>query len=103
MPKPLPADFPKTPDEWEKLIVAAPGAETPEAAARLADGVMVHDGGPAAVRAALAARLPRGPGKKPPKVLLSLRLPADVLAAWKASGPGWQTRMAEDLSKHAPR
>ena len=25
----------------------------------------------------------------------SLRLPPDMLARWKATGPGWQTRMAE--------
>lgn len=31
--------------------------------------------------------------------LLSLRLPPDVIARWKATGPGWQTRMAEVLSK----
>ncbi len=34
-----------------------------------------------------------------PRKLISLRLPADVIARWKASGPGWQTRMAERLSK----
>ena len=44
----------------------------------------------------------RGPGKKPARVAIQLRLPPDVLGAWKASGPGWQTRMVEDLSKHAP-
>ena len=34
-----------------------------------------------------------------PRKLLSLRLPADVIDRWKATGPGWQTRMAERLSK----
>lgn len=34
-----------------------------------------------------------------PRKLLSLRLPADVIERWKATGPGWQTRMAERLSK----
>jgi uncharacterized protein (DUF4415 family) len=34
-----------------------------------------------------------------PRQLISLRLPADVIAQWKATGPGWQTRMAERLSK----
>lgn len=33
-----------------------------------------------------------------PRQLLSIRLPADVIARWKATGPGWQTRMAERLS-----
>ena len=34
-----------------------------------------------------------------PRQLISLRLPAEVVARWKASGPGWQTRMAERLAK----
>jgi uncharacterized protein (DUF4415 family) len=33
-----------------------------------------------------------------PRKLLSLRLPADLIEKWKATGPGWQTRMAERLS-----
>lgn len=36
-----------------------------------------------------------------PKRQVTIRLPESVLAAWKASGPGWQTRMAELLSKPA--
>ncbi len=38
-----------------------------------------------------------------PRKLISIRLPASVLARWKAHGPGWQTRMAEVLSRRAPR
>jgi uncharacterized protein (DUF4415 family) len=34
-----------------------------------------------------------------PRQLISIRLPADVIARWKATGPGWQTRMAERLTK----
>ena len=34
-----------------------------------------------------------------PRKLISLRLPASVIEQWKATGPGWQTRMAERLSK----
>lgn len=34
-----------------------------------------------------------------PRKLISLRLPADVIDRWKATGPGWQTRMAARLSK----
>jgi uncharacterized protein (DUF4415 family) len=30
---------------------------------------------------------------------ISIRLPPDTLARWKATGPGWQTRMAEALDK----
>lgn len=38
------------------------------------------------------------PRAKDPRMLVSIRLPQSVLAAWKATGPGWQTRMAERLS-----
>jgi uncharacterized protein (DUF4415 family) len=34
-----------------------------------------------------------------PRRLISLRLPADVIERWRATGPGWQTRMAERLSR----
>ena len=37
-----------------------------------------------------------------PKVAISLRLPSEVLDRWRSSGTGWQTRMAEVLSKRAP-
>jgi uncharacterized protein (DUF4415 family) len=32
------------------------------------------------------------------KQAISLRVPESVLARWKATGPGWQTRMVERLS-----
>ena len=47
-----------------------------------------------------AARMlkPRGRPKSPDsKVAISLRLAPDTLARWKATGPGWQTRMADVL------
>ena len=34
-----------------------------------------------------------------PRQLISLRLPVEVIARWRASGPGWQSRMAERLIK----
>ena len=34
-----------------------------------------------------------------PRKLISLRLPIEVIEHWKATGSGWQTRMAERLSK----
>lgn len=34
-----------------------------------------------------------------PRKLISLRLPMDVIERWRATGPGWQTRMAERLAK----
>ena len=47
------------------------------------------------------ARINKGgrPLSLTPRRLISLRLPADVIERWRATGPGWQTRMAERLSK----
>jgi uncharacterized protein (DUF4415 family) len=39
------------------------------------------------------------PRSDSPRQLISLRLPAEVVARWRATGPGWQTRMAERLAK----
>jgi len=39
---------------------------------------------------------PRTPN---PRKLLTLRLPATVIERWRATGPGWQTRMADRLSR----
>ncbi len=39
------------------------------------------------------------PKLESPRQLISLRLPAAVVARWRATGPGWQTRMAERLAK----
>jgi uncharacterized protein (DUF4415 family) len=38
-----------------------------------------------------------------PRELLTLRLPPDVIARWRATGPGWQTRMAETLESAIAR
>lgn len=38
-----------------------------------------------------------------PKGSVSIRLDTGVLEAWRASGPGWQTRMQEVLTKAAPK
>lgn len=48
-------------------------------------------------------RLVRGrPKLAAPRVAVSLRMPPDTLAAWKATGAGWQTRMVEVLAAKAP-
>lgn len=38
-----------------------------------------------------------------PKRLISIRLTEDVIQRWRSTGPGWQTRMAEKLSRSAPK
>lgn len=39
------------------------------------------------------------PRSENPRQLISLRLPPEVIARWRATGPDWQTRMAERLAK----
>jgi uncharacterized protein (DUF4415 family) len=50
---------------------------------------------------AASIRKARGPGKKPAKRLVSLRLSPDVLDHFKAKGRGWQTTIDETLRKAA--
>ncbi len=38
------------------------------------------------------------PRSASPRQLVSLGLPVDVISKWRATGPGWQTRMAERLA-----
>lgn len=52
------------------------------------------------------ARRRRGPQKAPLKVVTTIRFDADVLAALKATGKGWQSRvnavMREWIATHPP-
>ena len=48
---------------------------------------------------AVSIRKGRGPNKAPTKKLVSLRLSGQVLEAYKAKGPGWQSRIDEDLRR----
>ena len=47
------------------------------------------------------------PGRPPvggvPKKQVTLRLPAEVIAWFKAGGPGWQTRISEVLSRYTAK
>ena len=43
------------------------------------------------------------PRSQNPRKLISIRLPEDVILKWRATGPGWQTRMAERLARVAPK
>lgn len=65
---------------------------------------MTPGGGVAATIGAL--RKARGKNKSPVKEQVAIRLDPEVLAAFRAEGPGWQTRMntalQEWLSEHRP-
>lgn len=45
----------------------------------------------------------RGAQKTPTKTLVSLRVSQETLAAYRATGRGWQSRMDEDLARSAKR
>lgn len=47
---------------------------------------------------ALARSAPAGSGK----VRITLRIEAEALARWRASGKGWQTRVAALVAANAP-
>jgi uncharacterized protein (DUF4415 family) len=59
--------------------------ELPEITEEMLDRAVVKKGG--------------RPRSSNPRKLITLRLPADVIEKWRATGPGWQTRMAEKLSR----
>jgi uncharacterized protein (DUF4415 family) len=60
---------------------------------------------PPELYARLTARRPgqRGAQKAPTKVAVTLRLDPEVVAAFKADGPGWQTRINQALKKVVAR
>jgi uncharacterized protein (DUF4415 family) len=47
----------------------------------------------------LAGIARRGPQRAPTKVAVSIRLSPDVIAHFKAKGPGWQSRIDDALRK----
>jgi uncharacterized protein (DUF4415 family) len=51
----------------------------------------------AELKAKLAARRHRGPGKAPRKTPATIRFDPDVLAGLRATGKGWQTRANDAL------
>jgi uncharacterized protein (DUF4415 family) len=88
-----------------KQIAAAKAAAAPPSPPDRIDwsqGTVSPGGGVAATIAAL--RQTRGKNKNPTKEQVAIRFDAEVLAAFRAEGPGWQTRMnavlKEWLSKH---
>ena len=52
------------------------------------------------LRQAVAARRTRGPNKNPTKEQVAVRYSPEVLAYFRATGAGWQTRMDEVLREY---
>jgi BrnA antitoxin of type II toxin-antitoxin system len=118
--KPVSSSRKLTSKQIKAAIAAAPesvvDAETPydagdpKAVAGFWKGAVVtRGGGVAAVKAAMAERrMPgqRGPGKRPAKVAINIRLSPEVLEAFRATGEGWQTKvdgaLKDWLKDHSP-
>ena len=84
-----------TEEQIQRMIASDPDA--PEATdEQLAQAKPFDEAFPA-----LAEAMRRNVGGRPksenPKVAVSLRLDQDILPRFKASGPGWQTRMNDAL------
>ncbi|MFO1268969.1 MAG: BrnA antitoxin family protein [Rubrivivax sp.] len=76
---------------------AAPSSSTGAAKVDWSKGIVTAGGGVATTIAAV--RRTRGPGKKPAKEQVAIRLDPDVLVAFRSGGPGWQTRMNAALKE----
>ena len=77
--------------------LAAAGPPAPPTEIDWKKAVVTHGGGSTATIDEL--RRIRGKNKLPTKEPVALRLDPDVLAAFRADGPGWQTRMNAVLRK----
>jgi uncharacterized protein (DUF4415 family) len=76
---------------------AAPVKSTGSAKVNWSTGTLTRGGGVAATVKAL--RRTRGPGKKPAKEQVAIRLDPEVVGAFRAGGRGWQTRMNAALKE----
>jgi len=82
-------------------IAAAKAAAKPASAKTSAinwsKGIVTRGGGVA--KTIDAIRRTRGPNKNPTKEQVAIRFDREVLVAFRASGPGWQTRMNAALKE----
>ena len=106
--KPKTTSPPFSPEQIAAAKAAAPPARR-RAANDWSKGVVSRGGGVAATIGAI--KRTRGPNKQPTKEQVAVRLDPDVLSAFRAGGPGWQTRLnavlkdwlASQPKKRAPR
>lgn len=108
--KPKTISPPFDPEQIAAAKAAAPSASRRSACAiDWSKGVVTRGGGVAATIGAI--KRTRGPNKQPTKSQVAIRLDPDVLSAFRAGGPGWQTRLnavlkdwlASQPKKRSPR
>lgn len=84
-------------EEVAAALAAARPATRRQKSIDWSKGTVTSGGGVAATIAAI--KRTRGPGKKPGKEQVAIRLDPDVLGAFRAGGPGWQTRVNAALKE----
>ena len=94
--------LPTSVSHWEKVVALAPGQDrsATQAEQRARQKAVVASGGYAAVRDALMQKRQgqRGPQRAPTKLPVTVRYNPEVVAYFKATGAGWQTRMNDVLA-----
>ena len=101
--------FPVSPADWDALMADAPETvDDPECAYNpndaqavgefWKDGFVSHSY--TELQEQIAKRRGRGKQKSPTKVSTTLRLSPDVMAYFKATGDGWQTRVDAVLREY---
>lgn len=94
MPK---LDLPPITDAEEARIQAGIAADPDNPEVTAAQARQARPFAEAFPELAATLRRSRGPQKAPTKQLVSLRLDSAIVEAFKATGPGWQTRMNDAL------
>jgi uncharacterized protein (DUF4415 family) len=79
-----------------KAAALPPSADAP--AIDWSKGVVTRGGGVAATIGEIRRRT-RGPNRNPTKEQVAIRFDREVLEAFRAGGPGWQTRMNSALKE----
>ena len=95
--KPKTTSPPFTAEEVAAAKAAARPATGRQKAIDWSKGIVTPGGGVAATIAAI--KRVRGPGRSPAKEQVAIRLDPDVLGAFRAGGPGWQTRVNAALKE----
>lgn len=96
--------LPTTQAQWAAVLAKAsdtPRSATAKEKAARANAVVVKSGGYVTVREALAKKRQgqRGPQRSPTKLPVTVRYSPEVIAYFKSTGDGWQTRMNDALSE----
>jgi uncharacterized protein (DUF4415 family) len=89
--------------EHEVKAVSAPARANPDALPLDEEHLARMRAASAAAAADIKRRLRGRPNAQAPKHLVSLRLDPDVIKRFRATWPGWQSRINDVLRRHLPQ